>query len=320
MQPKQTIFHIGYPKAASTTLQYNLFAEHPEINYLSFKTPKEKQNDFHTKKAKSFFYDLRVKNTIEYSFSNINQLFEENIKPFLDDKRINVFSDEGYLLPHLGDIGLTASRLKAIFGDLKIIIVIREQISLIESLYNMRPSNPLGINDSKNAFYSLEEWIEVNLNNLQWSIISTLKYFEVISWYIELFGKENVGIFVFENLLANPNKFTKDICDFLNIDFNKCQKHLSDPQNSYNRYNAMKLIPKYIPKSASLTAKKVFPNMLYKKISQSIYHLVNNIPINKEKLPLNSNYRSILNEFYRDSNIKIMNQFELEIDKYGYIT
>lgn len=52
MQPKPTICHIGYPKAASTTLQHHLFTEHPAINYLSFKTPKEKQNNFHTEQAK----------------------------------------------------------------------------------------------------------------------------------------------------------------------------------------------------------------------------------------------------------------------------
>ena len=39
------IAHIGYPKAASTFLRYNVFAQHPEIEYMGTKGVYEEIND-----------------------------------------------------------------------------------------------------------------------------------------------------------------------------------------------------------------------------------------------------------------------------------
>jgi hypothetical protein len=57
--------------------------------------------------------------------------------------------------------------------------------------------------------------------------LSRLRYAQTIQVFSEAFGKEAVGVFVFEELAADPKGFIRKVCDFLGIDpqegWNLCQ-------------------------------------------------------------------------------------------------
>ena len=123
-------FHIGYPKAASTFLQKNIFKSQKKINFI---------NDH--------FYDELIKFT-KFLFWSSDEEFNLKIRSYIkflnniNDEKINVISHEGYTNfssnPQF-KIQLIFNRLKKISEICKIkykfIFVIRKQTEYIKSRY-----------------------------------------------------------------------------------------------------------------------------------------------------------------------------------------
>ena len=90
----QPIIHVGYPKAASTTLQCNLFFEHSEINYLSVQGRDHKENIQVDENLRKFYKYLVILNGIEYHYSNARNFFNDVIKKYMSSEKRNLFSHE----------------------------------------------------------------------------------------------------------------------------------------------------------------------------------------------------------------------------------
>ena len=64
-------------------------------------------------------------------------------------------------------------------------------------------------------------------------------YFEYINRYIELFGRQNVKILIYEDLARDPKSFIQQVYSFLEVDPE------FEPSNLYKRSNQKKALPKY---------------------------------------------------------------------------
>lgn len=74
---------------------------------------------------------------IEYRYSNNVQLYKKLIEPLIKPKCINLFSNERLtsIAFYHSDIKSKADKLKEIFPDAKIIIILRNQSNMIISKY-----------------------------------------------------------------------------------------------------------------------------------------------------------------------------------------
>ena len=111
-----TFFHVGMHKTGSTWMQKNIFSPHKNINFLD--------------------HDYIYQNII-HPFNNEFDLILPSIKNNLKDG-LNIFSSERLSgNPHSGyyDTSLLIDRMHKISPDAKIIIVLREQKSMIVSCY-----------------------------------------------------------------------------------------------------------------------------------------------------------------------------------------
>ncbi|MCF8011405.1 MAG: sulfotransferase [Clostridiales bacterium] len=317
------IFHIGYPKSASTTLQKHLFQKHPEINNLGIYPTSNIGIDTNVvdnncvylrdNNLYDFYCNLVMLPSIDYFYSDNINLFEKYIKKYLCKDKINVFSNERVASVYFShdDVKVKADRLKEIFPNAKILIIIRNQLDLIKSQYRDHPFDPRNLSIGKPV--SLHKWIEIALNYDSVYFLNSLKYYELINYYANLFGKNNINIMLFEELVQSPEIFSEKMSEIMNIDKsttyeilkNKWENHsVSKKYNMYRKVRRnlkIKCIGKYLP--MSLKDK-----------------LLNNLKKGgREKLYISNYLYDQLCNYYSESNKKLQNEFNVKLKEYGYI-
>lgn len=202
------IIHIGYPKTGTTWFQHNLFPHVRNYTYVPrFEVLRKliiypSPFDFNSNEAKDFLNDFKSSH----------------------GQKELIISDEGFLGGNEYLFKDYAFRLKEVFHDATIIIFIRNQLSKIISSYSQYVKNNGGNLPIHRFLFRDQSFNRVN--NISFFNISSLKYDIIIDFYIGLFGKSKVHIFLFEDFVNNPTGFTREFClkfnldvDLLTIDF-----------------------------------------------------------------------------------------------------
>jgi hypothetical protein len=65
--------------------------------------------------------------------------------------------------------------------------------------------------------FSIEKWLK-RKDVIRNSIYSELSYSRNIQATVELLGKDNVGVFVYEDMINDPQQYYTNICNFIGID------------------------------------------------------------------------------------------------------
>ena len=105
--------------------------------------------------------------------------------------------------------------MKAIFGEAKIVLVIRRQTDMLESRYIhvMR-----GMNAGHVDFMTYPEWVRKNYINGEVKVrLYHLDYFDMAEMFSSAFEKKNVGVFLLEELNQNPEDFESKLRAFLRV-------------------------------------------------------------------------------------------------------
>jgi hypothetical protein len=213
--------HIGYPKCFSTTLQRNYFSTHPDIHYGGIGI--ESNIDFVNNEVNLLFESgiIYFRNAV---YKLHKQKFMDSVERFLaqspDEKFIAGFSSEHLLFnftPQGVDYTIKLERLREIFGEkIKLIVVIRDQFKLIQSLY--KEYVRLGY------FQSYEDFVYWIYKYQDRNFLCELMYGDVIEHLYTLFNKNNVLLLDFETYkpksILNDSKLFRDISNFLNVSLN----------------------------------------------------------------------------------------------------
>ncbi len=189
------LIHIGYPKCGSTFLQMEVF---PKIK--AVKTSSTTESDEFLLKAVPHIMTL---DSIFYDPAFIKDCAEKM------NPKINVISYEGFAgFVSLGrgvETATITKRLKNIFPDTKILVVLRNQETIIPSLYT---------HDVKFGYAcDFDKWFKMFEATFRYIF---LKYSGLIECYRDIFGKENVKVVFFEELFKKET--IKEILDFSGID------------------------------------------------------------------------------------------------------
>ncbi|MCJ8329119.1 MAG: sulfotransferase domain-containing protein [Lentisphaeria bacterium] len=218
MKETPLLLHVGLEKTGSSTLQETLLYKHPQVHYLG----KIKGND---SKQKSCLDEItyRILDPILWNLDEpMNTeatlaLFHDKLLPSVSEDQILVGSWEG-----LGSQAIKAqiemlNRTQAIFGGCRIMITLRNPLSRLPSLYLQNlygnfMKQKKGIFDSHD-YVDIETWFSKRMSNEK-----LFTYVDFIQSSIEQLGRENVGIFLFEELKEDPNAYYKSICEFMGID------------------------------------------------------------------------------------------------------
>lgn len=192
------------------TLQEHLFSRHPDLIYCGW-PPRETMQHVHD----AIFLENQylTNELIALAKSEAREKFHS------PDHRV-LFSRE-HLTVWTRNKGLIAERLKTVFGDVKIILMIREQISALESVYLWNLRN-LGRPREALPLQPFDAFVEQQI--LDWrglasqSALTTYDYGQYVRHYVSVLGRSNIGIFLFEELARTPNEFLRKFHQFVGIE------------------------------------------------------------------------------------------------------
>lgn len=299
MSNYQIFFHVGYPKAASTSLQLNLFSCHSEIHDLSksIKERKRKLQENFYKSLKSNYF------SVEANYDIFSYLSTEKINVFSHENMVDEFDNE------FVNKELRANRIKTLFPNAKIIMIIRQQNELLRSLYDfwtVKPQNNINL------------WLKDLFDNKHQNphYLSCLEFDKVIKLYQSLFGRDNVKILIFEELKFNPINFGHELSDFMNISEEETIYNLSKkPLNTYNsEFHKYHILRKKILPNVKLN--QYLPDFLLKTTKRSILNFLKQIKTQKSNI--SENNIALIKNYYKQSNQNCIKLTGLDLDKYNY--
>ncbi|MDC1452258.1 sulfotransferase domain-containing protein [Vicingaceae bacterium] len=244
--PLPNFICVGAQKAGSSSL-YKLLKSHPEVHL-------SEQKEIH-------YYNIEenYKKGLDY----YKNFFDKGYK---DQKLIGEFTPD-YL-----QYTFVPGRIKKDLGNVKIIIILRHPVDRAYSQFNFHKMNK---HEQLDSDFELNITNEVTVLGIerrdQWYYPpyyrSKSMYFEQVKRYVETFGKENVHLVIFEEMLKNRQQIDlKKTCQFLGI----TEKHEFD--SNHSNPTILNFNSGYVRamRKAKDVLLAIFPNKLINPIKESI--------------------------------------------------
>jgi len=205
--------HIGAPKAGSSTLQKEIFSQHPDVSYLGV-TPVVNE------KILQIVGEIVSGKEIDIDLAHLRSLFFRELQEINNDRKALLLSFERFTQvdTELGRffsvrIEKRAERLARICGSARIIYIVRNQIEAVQSLYLNQKSHHEKL---KIAFSSFSQWLKYS-NSAGDSPLKTYRYYNIADVFARSFGEENVHVLLFEDLRDQAHLFLSDLSAILGI-------------------------------------------------------------------------------------------------------
>lgn len=194
------VFHAGFVKTATSTLQESVFPALRGINYLGIPGK--------TADLDAAIRDLCRADGTRWRAAQAAEIFGGALK----DGCTNLVSYENYALYESTDKAAVAERIRKLFPAARIMFTIRRQDDLVKSWYLQQ------LRKRTASYLPLDGWIELQLQNPENSIFDDVDYNGTIQYYETLFGRSQTGVFLYEDLKESPAAFAKKLADFLGLD------------------------------------------------------------------------------------------------------
>lgn len=300
MADRLPVFHIGANKAGSTTLQQALFARHPEV--LNLGKPFEARVWGDARRAVDAVCTLCEREesppTVD---ANVRNDWRRAIEPAAG--RLPVFSFEELIrrryYPQNDNLRLP-NAIVDMAGPVRVVIVTRQQIELIESLYIHKAN--------VTTYQPFDRWLGANA---EW--IGTYRFHEIADAWAQVVGQDNVGVFLFEELVRDPGGFAGKLASFIGVDPVAAASLLSEqhknPRKSSRTQAYVKLRSKLFPhQSLGL--------LLPAKIRERWRGYLEGGRASRESIP--DTWLKKVQDTYRDDNRRLAARFGLPLRQYGY--
>jgi hypothetical protein len=190
--PRPNFFIVGAPKCGTTSL-YSYLWQHPEVFM-----PRRKELHF-------FSTDLERPNRI--TEKEYFELFSE-----AGDRRVIGEASADYFYSRAA-----CNRINQTFPDAKVIISLRNPVDKVYSthayaVWRAREE----IEDFGEALERDGEYRRGKKPRRR-KYIDGGKYFKYVKMYLDVFGKERVHIIIFEEMVRDPERVYKELCQFLGV-------------------------------------------------------------------------------------------------------
>jgi hypothetical protein len=297
--------HIGANKAASTTLQRHLFNKSEDLSYFG-----EDCVDYLI--YKDFFDTLISDDDFHFSLTEAKRIFQSRIED--SNKKTFIFSSEDILTSRIPS--QCAIRLHKLLPDANILIIIRNQIEAIASWYANHGAYLKQVPKSYwRRYVSFEDWIDHCFSFQKYSPLESFLYHKHLSLYRDLFGKDNIHILFFEDLIYSKNTFVSQLSNILKIDSKKTNELLKERHERQRNSKRQHMYHKF--------KSNYFHNMPITSIipySQRLRSIWNKYLLSGDKfsVTINAKWRNMLVEYYSNDNRMLSKEYSIDIERYSY--
>ena len=226
-----TFLHIGLPKTGTTSLQGNLFSRHSGLAYvgkpLLHDDPEMRTSMRSLVEAPAREFDAAA------TARQIQDRYGRNgtVPLLVSEEEFSTGTHRVRVEP-----AEIADRLAATFPGAHVLITIRRQEDVFQSLYSHL------MNVGFMPPIRFHEWIrhERGLPDGQ-GRIRLFDYERIHRTYSEQFGEDRVRVLLYEDLKADPAGFVQEVCGFLGIDSSEGSDLTADDQALNPRVNLRQL-------------------------------------------------------------------------------
>tara|TARA_B110000091_G_C13759980_1_gene451633 strand:+ start:301 stop:1263 length:963 start_codon:yes stop_codon:yes gene_type:complete len=319
---KKLILHVGYPKTGTTSFQNSLFLNlNNEINYLGI--AKEPISDYHNLSRR----------LLEPWLTSRGEEGREELKSLLADRLsygMNLLSEESFINSRCNpgrvfDPVEIKKLLAPLCDSIDIVIVLRNQVDLIQSLYAHG-----FILDKDYDAWDTKKYINICLKNKENRLFFC--FTDVIKKYKSVFGEHKVHVLLFEDFLSDKDCYFNGWEKILGIPHEILAEKMGDVHlhkkkktsdgsyiiNITSEPNKLKRFIKNLPLTHS-----IFSRLSKYKIIQNI-STASNKPVDKKLVVpsfTDEEKLRIKKSFYQD-NLKltnVINANQEKLKKYNYI-
>ena len=208
--------HIGLRKTGGTTLQRHLFRGHSQVDYLGLW--REKYRDDFVERLACLVGGRSLDGA---ALQEARGLLREHVLPALDAGHTPVWSLQALSLGRPAERRAKARNIRRVFGPCRVLVVIREPVALIESVYlqalREMQIRPRSHGYDPGRYFAVEDflarWGEDHLDEQP-----DLDYARTIRLHADQLGADRVGAFLYEQLREAPQAFVRAVCEFMGID------------------------------------------------------------------------------------------------------
>tara|TARA_B100000767_G_C19776707_1_gene542993 strand:- start:1315 stop:2211 length:897 start_codon:yes stop_codon:yes gene_type:complete len=249
MNKTQTVIHIGANKTASTLFQRQLFSKQDNILYLGEDC--ENYDDL-----KSLIHNIIHEDTYYYDKDLTISKFES-----LKNKKHThiVFSNEDIMGSR--NPSLSADRLKKVFPDAKVLMIIRNQLNVFPSWYINHGAYLKNV--PKNywrQYVDINSWLEYCFSFPTSSPVQAMNYYKYYEIYSRIFGEENIVVIPYEEIFYSRERFCSGLSSLIGVPYIEIEKVLK--------------IKNERPRNTQLEYKIHKTFRLSKKLADKIYRLI----------------------------------------------
>lgn len=181
---------IGAQKAGTSTL-HDILKQHPDLAL-----PKYKETHF--------FRDDAVYN------KGISHYFNF----FFQESSAHIF---GEIDPEYSYFPECAARIHETFGTTKLLFILRNPVDRAYSHYTMSVGRGLESLSFIEAIEKEAQRLQTHHDHIHHSYLSRGYYTKQLARFEKLFGKENLQVYLFEDLISNPQQVVEQMCHFIGL-------------------------------------------------------------------------------------------------------
>jgi hypothetical protein len=291
--------HIGMPKTASRTFQYHYFTEHDDITHVGKKKPDP--TDFEC----GFIDTITGMERWEYRM-NRDEIIERYVDRLFDSGGRYVVSAEGFSTgtSRSGQVDryTIAKRLSRLFSDGQIVVVLRNQLDALQSMYRQRLKYHPDIGE-------FDEWIEEKRDReYQTTLLDYLNYYDLLRMYASEFGHQNLHVLFFEELLRDESAFVGALSNTLGISPRPKLIRNRNENPSLRTYTLL-----WQRAKDTIPALSAVPKLLPESVKQRIKQAGSKIEVSYTE-----NQETGLKRRFGESNSNLQSEFGISPEKYGY--
>lgn len=295
--------HPGFAKTATTTLQQGVFPRHSQIHYLG--VPSDDPT------LHQLLRLIATEDSTRFDIDAVRTALLPHLAPPLR-RRVTLLSYENFTLYEAKDKGLVAARLHALLGSCRILFTLRRQEDLVASWYLQK----LGKYLRDQRYLTAKQYFRMKLKDPSRSILDDVDYDGTIACYERVFGRDNIGIFPYEQLRADPPGFIEALAGFLSVDaaeFGRLLRtaHLN-PAEAQRRIDLTRITANYLPRALVERGAALLPARVHRLLSSYL----DSGPRAQVELP--SATRKWIEAHCRDGNRRLDERYGGVLTRYGY--
>ncbi len=307
----KTLIHIGYHKTGSTFLQRRIFKHHPRIHVVNRKELKRvflRVGSLHFDAAGAGEWIAAQRRTAESGRDSM-VISDEELSG-----NIHTGGNGGYLPKEVAD------RLHTVLPDAQVAIFIRNQYDIIESVYRqyVKKGGTLGIKK-----YLFDQG---GLNH-RFPLFSFdhFEYHPLIAYYIALFGRERVHVFLNEEMKNDIDAFLADFFARTSIPpadgASRKERKWANVRMSFASIFLARLTNRFYG-SDPINRRVIVHIPGFYKICRAVYRGIDRLSIvrsiDRKRSFLSDALRDRITERYASSNRKLASLINVDLSDHGY--